>query len=142
MPNGIDLVRADHERVRELFGRFNATLDDALVGQTLGALRSHDDAERAALYALASRIIDDPVLWDRLAAAHSATKKQIDVVSGLRGTRLVDAFQTLQAFVGDHVRVEETKLLPRLTEFATEAQLEGLAEQILQVKQRVGLRIG
>ncbi|MEQ1874912.1 MAG: hemerythrin domain-containing protein [Ilumatobacteraceae bacterium] len=140
MPNGIDLVRADHERVRELFGRFNATLDDALVGQTLGALKSHDDAERAALYALAARVIDDPVLWDRLAAAHSATKKQIDVVSTLRGSSLIDAFQTLQAFVGDHVRVEETKLLPRLSEFATAEQLEGLAEQILQVKNRVGLR--
>ncbi|MCE9620894.1 MAG: hemerythrin domain-containing protein [Actinomycetia bacterium] len=138
MANGIDLVRAEHERVRELFGRFNATLDWSLVGQTLGALRARDDVEHAPLYALAARLVDDPALMDRLAAAHSAVKKQIEVVAALEGTRLVDAFQTLQAFVGDHARVEETKLLPRLAEHATAEQLEGLGAQILEGKQRVG----
>jgi hypothetical protein len=139
VPNGIDLVRAEHERVSELFQRFNATLDSALVGQTLGALRARDDAEHSALYALAARLVDDPALMDRLAAAHSAVKKQIDVVSGLRGTPLVDAFQTLQAFVGDHARVVETKLLPRLAEHATVEQLEGMGAQILQVKERAAI---
>lgn len=138
VPNGIDLVRAEHERVRELFGRFNATLDSALVGQTIGVLRARDSVEHPALYALAARLVDDAALMDRLAAAHSAVKKQIDVVAGLRGTPLVDAFQTLQAFVGDHIRVVETKLLPRLVEHATAEQLEGLGAQILQVKQQVG----
>ncbi len=137
MPNGIDLVRAEHERVRDLFLQFNATLDSALVGQTIGALRAREDAEHVALYALAARLVDDPALMDRLAVAYSAVKKQIDVVSGLRGTPQVDAFQTLQAFVGDYAKVEETKLLPRLAQHATPEQLDGLAAQIVQVKQRM-----
>lgn len=136
MPNGIDLVRAEHERVRNLFVQFNATLDSALIGQTIGALRAREDAEHSALYALAARLVDDPALMDRLAAAYAAVKKQIDVVAELRGTPRVNAFQTLQAFVGDHARVEETKLLPRLAEHATPEQLEGLAAQILEAKRR------
>ncbi len=136
MPNGIDLVRAEHERVRELFVRFNATLDSTLVGQTLGALRAREEAEHSALYALAHRLVDDPALMDRLAAAYSAVKRQMDVVSGLNGAPVVNAFQTLQAFVGDYAKVEETKLLPRLVEHATPEQLEGMATQILQVKER------
>lgn len=138
MPNGIDLVRADHQRVNELFVRFNDDLDWTLVGQAIAALRAHDDAERAALYALAARVLDAPALMEMLRAAHEAVQKQIDIVAGLDGHRLVDAFQTLQAFVGETARVEETKLFPRLTEFATAEQLEGLGAQILSVKQ--GLR--
>lgn len=140
MANGIDLVRAEHERVRELFGRFNATLDSTLVGQTLGALRAREEAEHSALYALAARLVDDQALMDRLNAAYAAVKRQMDVVSALQGAPVVNAFQTLQAFVGDYAKVEETKLLPRLIEHATPEQLEGLAAQILQVKQRASER--
>ena len=102
---------------------------------------AREDAEHSALYALAARLVDDPALMDRLAAAHSAVTKQIDVVSGLRGTPLVDAFHTLQAFVVDHARVVETKLLPRLAEHATPEQLEGMGAQILQIKERAAINL-
>ena len=135
--NGIDLVRADRQRVNELFVRFNADLDRTLVKQAIEALRAHKDAEHAALYAFAARVLDAPALMELLRAAHEAVQKQIDVVAGLEDNRLVDAFQTLQAFVGENARVEETKLFPRLTELATAEQLEGLALQILSVKQGI-----
>lgn len=135
MPNGIDLVRADQERIRELFVRYNSTLDSSLVGQTIGALRAHDAVERAAVYALATRVIDDPALMGRLAVAHSAVRKQINTVGSSKGTFLIEAFQVLQAFVSDHIAVEQNRLLPRLVESATPGQLEELADRILQIKQ-------
>ncbi len=138
MPNGIDLILADHQRVNDLFTRFAETSDGTIIGQVIDALHAHDDAEQAALYPLTAALLDDPALVQRLATAHSAVKKQIDLISSLEGPPLVDAFNVLQAIVADHVRDEETKLLPALNERATPSQLEGLGARILQAKQRVG----
>ena len=138
MPNGIDLILADHERVTDLFTRFIETRDGTIIGEIIDALHAHDDAEHAALYHLVAALLGDAALNERLAAAHSAIKKQIDLVTSLEGPSLVDAVETLQAIVTDHVRDEETNVLPALTKLATPIQLEGLGARILQAKQRVG----
>lgn len=138
MPNGIELILADHQRVNELFAQFAETLDGTLVGQVVDALHAHDDAEHAALYPLAAHVLGDPALIERFATAHSAVKKQIDLVVTLEGSPLVEAVKRLQALVSDHAGDEEANLLPQLTEQATAAQLDGLGARILQVKQRVG----
>ncbi len=138
MPNGIDLILADHQRVNDLFARFQDSHDGALVGQVIDALHAHDDAEHAALYPLVAHLLDDPALIGRLAAAHSSIKKQIDLITTLEGAPLVDAVNVLQAIVSDHVNDEETNVLPGLNERATPEQLEGLGARILQAKQGVG----
>ena len=138
MPNGIDLILADHQRVSDLFSRFEETLDGGIVGQVIDTLQAHDDAEHGALYPLAGTLLGDDEMIVRFAAAHSLVKKQIDIVKHLEGTPLVDAFRALQTIVTDHVQDEETNLLPALAERATPQQLEGLGARILQIKQRVG----
>ena len=72
----------------------------------------------------------------RAAAAHSAVKKQIDVVKGLEGSPLIDAFDVLPTLVSEHVADEENVMLPALAAAATAIQLEGA--RILQINQRVG----
>ena len=56
MPNGIDLILADHRRVDALF---DAVRRDAATRTRrrpdLDMLTAHDDAEHAALYPLAGR---------------------------------------------------------------------------------------
>jgi len=138
MPNGIDLILADHQKVNDLFARFDETLDGGIVGQVIDSLQAHDDAEHGALYPLAATILGDNALVVRLAAAHSLVKKQIDNVKHLEGAPLVDAVRALQVIVTEHVQDEETNLLPSLAERATPQQLEGLGARILQIKQRVG----
>jgi hypothetical protein len=138
MPNGIDLILADHRTVDSLFAKFEGTLDGSVIGEVIDKLNAHDAAEHAALYPLAGHVLGDPELIERLAAAHSAVKKQIDLITTLEGPPLTDAFRELRALVEAHVADEEKNLLPALGQQATPEQLEGLGARIMQAKQRVG----
>lgn len=138
MPNGIDLILADHRKVDALFAKFESTVDGAVIGQVIDMLKAHDDAEQSALYPLAGHVLGDADLIERAAAAHSAVKKQIDAITSLEGPPLTEAFRALRALVDDHVADEEKNLLPALAERATPQQLEGLGARIMQAKQRGG----
>jgi hemerythrin superfamily protein len=138
MANGIDLILADHERVKLLFAQFEEAGDAIIVGQIVDALSAHDQAEHAALYPLAGELLGDTGMIERCAAAHSLVKKTIDHLMGLEGQPLLDAVAMLRQAVTDHVADEESKLLPALAKAATPSQLDGLAARIEQVKQRVG----
>lgn len=138
MPNGIDLILADHQVVDELFARYDETGDATIIGQVIDTLNAHDDAEQAALYPLAGELIGDLALVERSAWAHSAVKHQIDHMTSLEGDPLTEAFTTLRSLVDEHVADEQDNLLPALADAATPRQLEGLGARILQAKQRGG----
>ena len=138
MPNGIDLILADHRRVDALFTTFAETADGTIIGQVVDALAAHDDAEHAALYPLAGHLLGDAAAIERWAQAHSTVKKQIDHLTTLEGAPLVEAFEALRQLVHEHVEDEEKNLLPALRDTATPQQLDGLGSRILQAKQRGG----
>ncbi len=138
MPNGIDLLLADHQRVNALFEQFDQTGDGAVIGLVMDALTAHDDAEQSALYPLVGHVLGDAVLVERSAEAHSAVKRQMDRIRQLEGPPLVEAFAVLRRLVTEHVRDEERNILPALAEQATPGQLDGLGARIEQTKQRVG----
>jgi hemerythrin superfamily protein len=138
MPNGIDLILADHELVDGLFAEFERTGDATIIGQIVGHLTAHDDAEHAALYPLVGAVLGDAGAVERAAAAHSAVKKQIDHLKFLEGPSLTLAVNALRELVDDHVADEEQRLLPRLAKAATPDQLDWLGARIEQTKQRVG----
>ena len=138
MPNGIELILADHRRVEALFTSFAETGEAGIIGQVVDALAAHDDAEHAALYPLAGHVLDDAVAIERWAQAHSAVKKQIDHLKMQEGAPLAEAFETLRMLVREHVQDEEKKLLPALADKCTDQQLDGLGARILQAKQRGG----
>jgi hemerythrin superfamily protein len=138
MPNGIDLIVADHEMVNQLFADFDDTHDGATIGLVIAALEAHDQAEQAALYPMAGTLLDDLELIQRSETAHSMIKKQFDVIANLEGPPLAAAFQVLQELVTAHADDEEKNLLPALAEVATPQQLEALGARFLQAKQRGG----
>jgi hypothetical protein len=138
MPNGIDLILADHESVASLFDDFGRTGDAGLVGQIIDKLAGHDDAEHGALYPLAAIVLDDADLLERSLIAHAAVKQQIDHLKAQEGPSFIDAAAVLRALVEEHVADEEKNLLPALREAATDRQLDELGGRILQAKQRVG----
>ena len=115
MPNGIELILADHRRVEELFATFAETGEAGIIGQVVDALAAHDDAEHAALYPLAGHVLGDAAAIERWAQAHSAVKKQIDHLKMQEGAPLTDAFETLRLLVQEHVdrRGEESATGPR-----------------------------
>jgi hypothetical protein len=138
MPDGIDLILADHQAVAAAFDAFETSLDATLVGQIIDQLAAHDDAEQAALYPLAAIVLDDAALVDRSVQAHVDVKRQIDHLRAQEGAPFVEAVAALRALVEAHVAEEETKLLPALRAAATARQLDELGGRILQAKQRVG----
>ncbi len=138
MPNGIDLLLADHRFVDDLFADFGGPTQGLNVGRIVDALKAHDDAEHAALYPMCSRLLGDAEMVAECAAAHGQIKAQIEVVMGLEGPPLVDAVERLKAMVKAHVDEEEQVLFPELARVATPDQLDELGARILQAKQRVG----
>jgi hemerythrin superfamily protein len=138
MPNGIDLILADHRRVDDLFAAFADTGEPTLVGQIVDALSMHDQAEHSALYPLAGHVLQDPELIERSAAAHSGIKQLIDRITQLEGEPLTTAVTDLARVVRRHVEDEEQHLLPALADRCTPAQLDGLGARLEQTKQRVG----
>jgi len=138
MPNGIDLILEDHAIVNGLFADFDETGDATLIGQVVGCLEAHDAAEHAALYPMTGNLLGDADMIERSGHAHSAVKKQIDLLSTLEGPPLVAAFAELRRLVDEHVADEQDNLLPRLAEAASPQQLDELGARILQAKQRGG----
>jgi hypothetical protein len=138
MPNGIDLLLADHQIVADLFAEFDESFDATVIGRVIDALTAHDAAEQAALYPFAASVLDDPDVIQRSETAHSLIKHQFDLIASLEGPPLVDAFAALRTLVTQHVADEEEHLFPALAERATAQQLEALGARILQAKQRGG----
>ena len=138
MPNGIDLILADHKMVDGLFRQFDRTGDATLVGQIVGHLAAHDEAEHSALYPLIGKVLGDAGGIERAAAAHSRIKQQIDELKSLEGAPLTRAVAALRELVDAHVADEEKRLLPKLAKAATPEQLDWLGAHIEQTKQRVG----
>ena len=138
MPNGIDLILADHATVASLFDAFDSTGDAGFVGQIVDQLAGHDDAEHGALYPLAAVLLDDAGLLERAVAAHSAIKRQIDHLKSQEGPPFTDAVAVLRSLVEAHVADEQKALLPALRSAATDRQLDELGGRILQLKQRGG----
>jgi hemerythrin-like domain-containing protein len=138
MPNGIDLLIAEHESVDQLFVAFEERGDGTFVGQIVDMLKAHDDAEHAVLYPMCAVLLEDDQLVARCHEAHRAVKRQIDLVVGLEGAPLVDAAKQLRGLVARHVEEEEQQLFPMLKEVASAQQLEALGAQLLRAKQRGG----
>lgn len=138
MPNGIELILADHRAVEALFEAFDETGSGSIIGQVTDMLAAHDDAEQGALYPFALETLGADAVLDRSLVAHSALKRQIDHVKGLEGDPLVESFGVLRRLVADHVQDEEQNLLPALGEKASAGELDTLGARILQAKQRGG----
>jgi|tagenome__1003787_1003787.scaffolds.fasta_scaffold19934362_2 hemerythrin superfamily protein len=138
MPDGIELVLADHRRVETLFAEFAETEDATVAGQIVDALTAHDQAEHSALYPLVGELLGDDAIVEQAALAHSAVKQAIEHLVGLEGAALVVAMQVLRETVDAHVQDEEEQILPALRDAASPGQLDGLAARIEQTKQRVG----
>ena len=136
MPNGIDLILADHSWSTTCSPR-STPRDGAIIGLVDRALTAHDEAEQAALYPLAGQLLGDADMIER-SAPRTRMSRSRSTSSALEGPPLIAAFEQLRRLVTEHVADEEKNLLPALAEAATPQQLEGLGARIMQAKQRGG----
>ena len=71
MPNGIDLILADHRAVDVAVRRVRRDADGAVIGQIVDMLTAHDDAEHGALYPFAADLLGDADAPRPVLAAHT-----------------------------------------------------------------------
>ena len=115
MPNGIDLILADH-RTRRRAVRRRSTRPATPPSSARSSTRSPPTTTPSTPPSTRSPVTCSATrrLIERWALAHSAVKKQIDHLKTQEGPPLVEAFETLRLLVQDHVADEEKNLLPAL----------------------------
>jgi iron-sulfur cluster repair protein YtfE (RIC family) len=157
--NAIDLLKKDHQKVTELFQRFNgggglSGLVNRVTGnvdertrisaaqQICRELEIHTQIEEAIFYP-AIRALGDKQLSDMINEAfneHAKVKKEVATIQQqLREDQeLQDRMSSLQSDVDHHVREEEGEMFPRVAELMPKERLSELGAEMQSMKRRAG----
>jgi hemerythrin-like domain-containing protein len=142
--DAIEMLKADHRRVRALFQRYDETDDQAMrqgiVAELFVELELHTQLEETVFYpAFADETNQE---GQELVAASLEDHEDIDVlVEELRGLdadqeAFAAKFQDLRIKVEQHVQDEETQMFPQ-AEQALEEQLEELRDEMQEIKEHL-----
>jgi hemerythrin superfamily protein len=120
--DAIELLTADHRKVKKLFDEFKAMKDDgsdtekaALVQQICEELMLHAMLEEELFYPAARKAIDDDDLLDEAEVEHATAKALIaDLITGKPGVDQFEAKVTvLGEYIQHHVKEEENEMFPK-----------------------------
>lgn len=124
--SAIELLKADHEQVRQLFDKFEAQVQartesrdkQQLVEQICSMLSVHTQMEEELLYPAARSAIKQPELVDEASVEHASAKDLITQIQGMsRSDPMYDAtVKVLGEYVKHHVSEEEGEMFPQLQE--------------------------
>jgi hemerythrin superfamily protein len=142
--DAIEMLKADHRRVRALFQRYDETDDQGMrqgiVAELFVELELHTQLEESVFYpAFADESNQE---GQELVAASLEDHEDIDVlVEELRGLEadqeaFAAKFQELRAKVEQHVQDEESQMFPQ-AEQALEEQLEELRDEMQEIKEHL-----
>jgi hemerythrin superfamily protein len=128
MPNAIEMLKADHRKVEDLFKRFEETEDDDMKEQicqtTIRELEAHAAVEEEIFYPAAQPKVDEPELIDEAREEHHVAKLLMAELKKMgAGDERFDAkYKVLAESVKHHVEEEESELFPMV-----EDELDGEA---------------
>jgi hemerythrin-like domain-containing protein len=142
--DAIEMLKADHRRVRALFQRYDETDDQAMrqgiVAELFVELELHTQLEETVFYpAFADETNQE---GQDLVAASLEDHEDIDVlVEELRGLEadqevFAAKFQDLRTKVEQHVQDEESQMFPQ-AEQVLEEQLEELRDEMQEIKEHL-----
>lgn len=136
-----DMLRADHQEARRLFGEQRRASSDGHAARVLAQdlcmqLELHDHIERDVLYPVL-RDIEAGWAGDAL-AAHDEIAQAVEQlrVQADAGERLTDTVARLEALVEKHVRDEEERVFPRL-EAESRVSLVDLGRALIKRKEEL-----
>lgn len=120
--NALELLRADHATVTELFDQFEQMKEDvdeeekdALVARICGELIVHTAIEEEIFYPEARDAIGEDDLFDEATVEHASAKDLIAQLGEMEpGDELYDAkVKVLGEYVKHHIGEEQNELFPR-----------------------------
>lgn len=137
----LEILRQDHLKVDELFGRYADTHDDAeklrIVQQIYLELLPHAQAEEELFYPQLRDAGSDEAAVEEAYSEHAAAKKTIEaILSGSPDDMTYDMkVKMLQKEIQHHVREEETELFQEARDSGLD--LAQLAQSFLRRKQEL-----
>jgi hemerythrin superfamily protein len=140
--NAIAMLKEDHEKVKDLFERFEETNGSAtkakIVSEALMALKVHATIEEELFYpAVRQNIEDEEGIMDEADEEHHVAKVLIAELEKMTGDEHHwDAkFKVLAESVRHHIKEEEGKMFKEAKK--TEIDFDILGGQMAQLKQRL-----
>jgi hemerythrin-like domain-containing protein len=138
--DAIAMLKADHQRVKDLFAQYEATSNPAtkrtLVEEVLGELETHTQLEENVFYPTVNEGTDEgPELVKASLAEHQTMKQLMQELQGMaHDTDEFDTkFQELIRNVEHHVEEEEAEMFP-LAEEELAADLDEMSEEMQELK--------
>ena len=140
--DAIAMLRADHQRVRDLFQEYEAATDPQVKRDIAEAafveLETHAQLEEQIFYPTVNEETEEgPELVKEALEEHQTVKQLIQELRDTRDVKEFDAkFTTLVRDVEHHVEEEESEMLP-LAEVELEGDLDQLQEEMQTLKQEI-----
>jgi hemerythrin superfamily protein len=137
MPDAIEMLKADHRQVEELFDRYEAARDPAVVREICVELTVHAALEEKHVYPLLDQEVDAGKGMRRHAEKeHQEVKDAIFEIErlGYADSKVEAPMHKIIQGVKEHVQEEESEVLPALRQSLTAEKLASVTEEVLAAK--------
>jgi len=141
MPEAIEMLREDHQKVKDLFEEFEKAEEDDEKGQivrtALTALEIHATVEEEIFYPAVREQIENDDLMDEALEEHHIAKLLIGELHEMHpGDDHFDAkFKVLAESIKHHIEEEESEILPQAQEL--DLDQERLGEEMTERKKEL-----
>ena len=140
--NAIAMLKEDHEKVKELFDKFEETNGSAtkakIVAEAVMELKVHATVEEELFYpAVRQKIEDEDGIMDEADEEHHVAKVLIAELEKMRGDEdhWEAKFMVLAESIRHHIKEEEGKMFKEAKK--TDIDFEILGGQMAQLKQKL-----
>jgi hemerythrin superfamily protein len=140
--NAIDMLTADHDKVKELFDQFeeaeNARTKRKIVKEALQELNVHATLEEEIFYpAVRNEIEDEEDIMNEADEEHHVAKVLIAELENMKGTEdhYEAKFTVLGECVRHHIKEEEGEMFPKAKD--TDIDFDALGERMFRRKQQL-----
>ncbi len=148
--DAIEMLKADHDKVKDMFKQFDELMDQdgskkektALAQRICDALKIHSQIEEEIFYPAVRLAIDDDDLVDEAEAEHASIKELVEQIEAMHaGDDRYDAkVIVLGEQVEHHVVEEEDEMFPMVK--SAKVDTAGLGAQMHQRKQALMAELG
>ena len=138
MPEALEMLREDHQKVKDLFEEFEKAEEDdeklRIVRTALTELQIHATLEEEIFYPAVRELMDDDDQMDEALEEHHVAKLIMAELADMEpGDEHFDAkFKVLAESVKHHIEEEESEILPKAEEM--ELDHEELGEEMSERK--------
>lgn len=139
--DAVSLLRADHDKVIQLFSYFDSAVDDSEkleLAQTICTeLKIHATIEEEIFYPAAREALGEDELLDEAAVEHDSARELIAQIEASYpdDDKWQAKVKVLSEYIKHHVNEEQTKLFPAAQ--ASDMDLDQLGEAMLERKQEL-----